>query len=734
MDKIILNSIIQWLCENDSTTLERVLWVEQSCETVIVISMDEPKSLPFMRIESEIEKAIHEGMAILRQVDPYSALANPDLDFLEKHRKKRDSSWEIIKELVVEVPNIYLKDFRGPLVSKQAKEMGCSVPSVYKYLHNYWVRGMIKNALLPTYHKCGAPGKLRATNSAHEKNKPKKRGRPTLLARNFPDRTGVNVDEEIRRIFSISKKTLFNTGKCSTLFDTHQVMLEKFFNIGHDCNGKPILPPAYETPSYRQFTNWNLKEKDFVKSIISREGQRKYELTCRPLLGNSTTLAFGPGAVYQIDATIGDVYLVWFLDRTKLIGRPVIYFCIDVFSRMITGIHVGLEGPNWTMAMMSLANTMNDKVSFCAKYGITIDFEAWPCSYLPCQYTADRGELLCDNSEGLVSSLDITVANCPPYRGDYKGIIERQFGRVNQKTINWLPGIVRKRQPGEKNPALDAKLDLKEFIQVLIYDVLEYNLTHRIDTKRYPMGKDMIRDGVEPIPIELWNWGIVNRSGHLRQKSPQAVMLALMPKAKGKVTEQGIRANGMFYGCQRALDEQWYQRARRKGNWDIPVCYDPRNIDIINLMLTDGTVESCSRLGARRDPNDRFDECCLEDVQEYFGVESLKSQLYQSTAQQSAADYNSLKQQIINNATKLTNEANPVKTSNNRRQKDLKKNRDAARDHQRNEEKWSLGQVDDAGAGPGKVLPFPPLNEEILPLWKRYLTKIEDVERDEQDE
>jgi putative transposase len=738
MSKIIINSIVEWLGENDSTTMERVLWPEHGGETVFVISMDEPKALPFMRIKAEIEKGLSEGVAIFRQIDPYSALASPDPSFLEKYRKYRDRAWEIIEDLIADVPNIYLEDFRGPLVRKKAEEMRCAVPSVYKYLHNYWVRGMIRNGLLPLYHKCGAPGKLRGITIDKEKGKPIKRGRRSLLAINFPDMAGVNVNEEMRRTFDIAIKTFYNTRECLTLALTHQKMLEKFFNIGHDANGVPILPPAHETPSYRQFTSWYRKENDLVKSIISREGQRKYELTSRPLLGNSTKLAFGPGAIYQIDATIGDVYLVWFLDRDWLIGRPVIYFCIDVFSRMITGIHVGLEGPNWTMAMMALANTMTDKVSFCAKYGITITFEAWPCSYLPCQYTADRGELLCDSSDGLVSSLDIPVANCPPRRGDFKGIVERQFGRVNQKTINWLPGTVRKREPGERHSALDAKLDLKELIQILICDVLEYNLTHRIDTKRYPMGKDMIRDGVEPIPIELWNWGIVNRSGHLRQKSPQGVMLALMPRVMGKVTEHGIRVNGMFYGCQRALDEQWYQRARRKGNWDIPVCYDPRNIDTINVILADDSIEPCTRLVDLSDSNERFNNCYLEDVQEYFGVEELESQIYRSTEQQSAAEFNTYKEQIVDNAKRLTKEARREKTSNSQRLKNMKTNRAAARDQQREENRWDL-RPDNNVSVPGTLLPFTrrdaipelPVN---TPSWKRYFDEIEKAERDENNE
>src|SRR5699024_11939342 len=71
-------------------------------------------------------------------------------------------------------------------------------------------------------------------------------------------------------------------------------------------------------------------------------------------LGNSKSETNGPGTRFQIDATIADIYLVSSLDVNKVIGRPVIYAVLDVYSRIITGLYVGLEGPSWIGAMMAL--------------------------------------------------------------------------------------------------------------------------------------------------------------------------------------------------------------------------------------------------------------------------------------------------------------------------------------------------------------------------------------------
>jgi len=61
------------------------------------------------------------------------------------------------------------------------------------------------------------------------------------------------------------------------------------------------------------------------------------------VLGSSSTDAIGPGSVFQIDATVADVYLVSRFNRTHIIGRPVLYIVQDCFSKLIVGLYVGLR-------------------------------------------------------------------------------------------------------------------------------------------------------------------------------------------------------------------------------------------------------------------------------------------------------------------------------------------------------------------------------------------------------
>jgi hypothetical protein len=101
----------------------------------------------------------------------------------------------------------------------------------------------------------------------------------------------------------------------------------------------------------------------------------------------------GPGAQYQIDATISDIYLLSQFDASNLIGRPVLHIVVDAFSRMVTGVGISLEGAGWNSAMMAIANMATDKVAFCSEYGIEITENEWPCHHVPAVLRGDRGEL-----------------------------------------------------------------------------------------------------------------------------------------------------------------------------------------------------------------------------------------------------------------------------------------------------------------------------------------------------
>jgi len=178
---------------------------------------------------------------------------------------------------------------------------------------------------------------------------------------------GINVDEEIKRIFRIAINRFYYSSAKHSLTMTYELMLKEYFNDGHRMvDGKkiPLLKSSSEIPTFGQFRYFFEKERNIKREVSTRYSPKKYEQEYRPVLGSSSTDAIGPGSVFQIDATVADVYLVSRFNRTHIIGRPVLYIVQDCFSKLIVGLYVGLEGPSWIGAAMALANTVGNKVSF----------------------------------------------------------------------------------------------------------------------------------------------------------------------------------------------------------------------------------------------------------------------------------------------------------------------------------------------------------------------------------
>ncbi|GAX88420.1 helix-turn-helix domain-containing protein [Effusibacillus lacus] len=440
LDWITENTVVEWKhSETDEEGyIERILWVDPRRDIVVTIAMNDDKAMPLVRTFDEYTSNLIDRKHKVIEWTDSNILLLPDESIPEKHKQIRDKAWHIIGPLVTEEPDIYDPKMRGLLVSEVVKNHGIHKSTVYRYLRRYWQGGKIVNTLLPYYDNCGGKGKEREAGM-------NKRGRPRKFAE---EDVGINIDDEVKRLFRTGIRLFYNTKEKAPLKRAYQKTLEKFFYIGYQQDGDaviPILPPKEKLPTFGQFKYWFTKELDLKETLSKRYGKKNYELKFRPSLGSSTYESFGPGSRFQIDATIADVFLVSEYKREWIIGRPVVYVVIDVFSRMITGLYVGLEGPSWLGAMMALANTTADKVKFCTEYGIHIEPDEWICSHLPQKLTADRGELEGNKPSNLISALGVDVETEPPYRADWKGIVEQQFRLLNLRSVKWVPGAVQSR-------------------------------------------------------------------------------------------------------------------------------------------------------------------------------------------------------------------------------------------------------------------------------------------------
>lgn len=688
---LVVNNLISYTTAENDKVVERVLWLNKVQDYGYFFNIHST-SLPYEQNISEIEEGLIKGSIDVETKDPFSRLINED-NIPAKHLSLRDKAWEIIKDIVKLEPLVYHSAERRKLIRKKCEAHNIHESTVIRYLKKYWQRGKTKNALLPDYYLCGGKGKEKKVGGI-------KRGRPRKHRLVTGD--GINIDENIKKIFRSAINKYYHSSAEKSLTLTYELMLKEYFSTDSKMKGKleiPIIKNYGELPSLSQFRYWFEKERDLKKEISKRHGSKNYAQNHRGIIGESTTEALGPGAIYQIDATIGDVYLLSRFNRDWIIGRPVIYSVMDVYSRMIVGLYIGLEGPSWAGAMMALANAASDKVSFCQDFGIEIEKHEWPVAHLPESILADRGELEGRKVEPLINNFGIKILNTPSYRADLKGIIEQHFRVTNSRTKAFLPGSVKPiKERGDRDYRLEAQLDIYQFTQVIIKCVLYHNNQHYLTN--YQRDEIMVEDGIESIPIQLWEWGINNKSGKLRHASEDVVKLNLMPTGKATVTAKGIAYKGLLYGSKQSLKERWFEKARNRGTWKIEISYDPRSMDYIYLRDEDGLgFNKCFLLEHQQ----RYKGKAVEEINYLIEYEKLKEKQYKDKTIQSKVDLNAEIEDIVKQAEQETSQKQTDVNSKRSRIKNIRQNRNAEKMIQREEEAFEL---DKSNIESSEVVPF----------------------------
>lgn len=682
---LVVNSLISWKQENQEFITERILWVDIQLDEVYVININLDK-FPYKRKLSNILDSVKQGDLYIDLNDKYKRFSSED-ELTDAEKKIRDDTWNSIKNILDLKPQIFEKKNRTNIIKQAAEVYKVHENNIKRYLKRFWQRGMTKNALLPDYYLCGGAGNERKSGES-------KRGRKS----NIKD-VGLNVDEEIKKIFRIAINRYYYNSSKKTITLTYEHMVKDFFSKDYRIdNGvkKPIIKSENDIPTLNQFRYWFNKERNIKKEISTRLSAKKYEQIGRSIIGSSTKEALGPASIYQIDATIADIYICSSFNRNWIIGRPIIYNVMDVFSRVIVGIYIGLEGPSWLGAMMALVNTVKKKVEFCKEYDIEIKEEEWPVHYLPDAILADRGEFEGSSVDNLINGLGVKIMNTSPYRGDLKGIIEQQFNILNNQRIKpFLPGSVvpNSRERGDRDYRLDAKLNMKEFTQTIIRCVLYHNNHHLL--KYYSREEMMIEDDVRSIPIELWNWGIKNRSGRLRYVDEDVVKLNLMPSDFATVTSKGIQFKSVFYASRDALKEKWFEKARRNGTWRIEVSYDPRNMNFLYIKKSSGTeYEKCFLLNHQS----KFRDRTFDDIRYLLEYEKLTMQNGSMNELQAKVDLISDIESIVKEAEKTFKNEEDISKSKASKLKGIRDNREVEKMINRETERFEIGVTEMKGA------------------------------------
>lgn len=521
----MINQLLQYVNGDNDSKIERILWIDKNKTYCFVINIKDKNALPVRKEIEELE--FLESKKIVFEIDGNEFFKHIDEeDLTKKEAEIIKKAWAIIKFINdnCSEPYIFDKHYRGKVIKETAIKYNSTDKTVRTYLRRYWQGGKNKDALIPRYSNCGTSPNRKIIN---------KLGR-TRIDVNKKKMAEINIDERMKKIIINSMTKWYGNSKEIKPSEVYFLMLNNYYT---DANGKLL----FNRPNYDQFKYhfYKFKSENNKKYAKLRFGDAKYESNYRPLRSDSTSLTIGPGSLYLIDATKDNTYLVNRYNRTKSVGKPTVYLVVDVFSRMIAGVYVGLEEISWVGAMMALENSAEDKVPYCESYGIPINKYVWPCQGAPSALLADRGEIEGHNIESVIDSFGIQVKNAGPYRGDMKGLIEQFFNMLQNEIEFQLKGVTKKNyERGDKDPRRDACLDIHQYTQIIIMTILKFN--NHWANGEYKRSQEMIKDGITTHPIDIWNWGIENCSGRLMKPPSDLFKLLLMPTKNVVISRHGI--------------------------------------------------------------------------------------------------------------------------------------------------------------------------------------------------
>jgi putative transposase len=276
MSQIFVNSLLEWIGLETATTLERVLWVSEMNDLVVVIQV--PADHHFPRDESfkRIREALECSECQVLSHDPF--LISTDTTTASATDKARaQRAWEAITDLVDLGPGaMFNPQFRSRWVEQQVQLGRFSKPYLYKILRRYWEGGQTRQALYPRYSRSGARGQNRLNSPGVKRGRPRKTG---ILQERLP---GININESIKLKLVKGAKLFYESDERLTLLEAYDKTLTAFFKIGFEesFTGEmiPKLPPEELRPTFAQFCYWYKKEQRDVAAtqIPSYSWQRHY--------------------------------------------------------------------------------------------------------------------------------------------------------------------------------------------------------------------------------------------------------------------------------------------------------------------------------------------------------------------------------------------------------------------------------------------------------------------------
>ncbi len=374
----------------------------------------------------------------------------------------------------------------------------------------------------------------------------------------YSKETGVVLDDRIIKIFEEALKD-YKSGRQKSLRSAYDKMNNIHFTRTEIVNGQQtlVLMPVNERPTFDQFYYYCRKHISKDEKDIIKTSKMEYRNNKRLLNSDSLYGVLGPGDMVEIDACEADVSLVSSMDNNKAIGRPIVYFMIDVYSRIILAVSIAFDNNSLLGITNLFLNLADDKKEFCSRYGMEFsDDRLWPSNIIPNRIRVDRGsEFRSKEFTRICIDLSIEKDNVSGGSGSLKGVIEQSFHQMHSMQNVHLEdkGLIEKRHDSRHHE--EATLTIEDYRKMIINFVLTHNQKY---LGTYPLTRDMINKNIMAIPATLWEYGIEHCMTPRPIQCREQFFYDLMTPIKAKVSRKGIEYKGLFY----ISDDKYLTRCR----------------------------------------------------------------------------------------------------------------------------------------------------------------------------
>lgn len=558
-----------------------------------IYSFDEvTKIFNFVELEGGVKRFI--PPKILR--DPTGVLS---LKKQKKWFKKRDDAIDKLGFLIEE-ENIrrYLFQYNATeLFEKRLAELREEDPTkkhtsptaLIRYLNQYISLGCTKNALLPIGLVNSGCNYLHNTEDLIIK-----RGRGGADGRNTSSQHKAITDKDKRIIKKIVK--LFGTNKRNGQLLLVEVYYEyclySLQQTGYslptaDSNGKRDLSNFEKhIISYNQFIFHYKNTIPLFERLLLRYGKIKTSRDMLDRQGISTDGVLGANHVVEIDSTELSHHVRDTRVGHKRLSAGRLFICIAVCikTRYILGYSLSHQAPVWENVAECLFNILDDKKSYCAKYGIALQDYQWESHHDINSVRIDNGiEYPTEEvDELLIGRYGPTrVETVTKARGDLKGIVERLIGTFDREIATLEGGIEAERDHTEQDASQRALFTIDQIHQKIIREIIHHNIYKDCANL---LDADMSKAGVGITPRSIWNYSIKEQmSGGqpIAKEQLPFFRYQLLPKLRVVVKDDGLHCKGLIFVGPYAKSENWYLRAKYGEKLEFKMAFTPTSCDLI---------------------------------------------------------------------------------------------------------------------------------------------------------